>query len=95
MSNNNAINPKHYKVGTFECIDEMILVFGPEKAYDFCVMNAWKYRNRAPYKGHEEEDMMKADEYLKMALEILDKNNMMQQLEFIREPKVARNRYDY
>ena len=27
--------PNHYKQGSFETIDEMIIVFGPQKTYDF------------------------------------------------------------
>lgn len=67
-------NPVHYKMGTFEVIDEMILVFGPARTYDFCIINAWKYRSRALYKGNMEQDMAKADRYLQMAKQIADKN---------------------
>lgn len=67
-------NSEHYQNGSFETIDEMIIVFGPVKTYDFCILNAWKYRARAPYKGHQEEDLMKSDQYLKMAKEIRDRN---------------------
>ena len=52
----------------------MILVFGPQIAFDFCIMNAWKYRARAQYKGKLEEDMAKADTYLVMAKNIADAN---------------------
>lgn len=67
-------NPQHYKHGTFEVIDEMIMVFGPARTYDFCIMNAWKYRSRALYKGNAKQDMDKADRYLQMAKQIADKN---------------------
>ena len=43
--------PQHYKHGSFEAIDEMLIAFGPQATAQFCVMNAWKYRNRAPFKG--------------------------------------------
>lgn len=66
--------PNHYKHGAFETIDEMIIAFGPQRTYDFCIMNAWKYRSRAPYKGNPEQDMKKADQYLKMAKQISDAN---------------------
>lgn len=62
--------PEHYKQGLFEVIDEMLIVFGPEKTATFCKLNAWKYRARAAYKGKFEEDMKKADQYLQMAYEI-------------------------
>ena len=51
-------------------IDEMMIAFGPEAVYHFCICNAWKYKNRAPYKGNFEEDMKKADWYLTKAKEI-------------------------
>lgn len=66
--------PSHYKHGKYEVIDEMLLAFGPQRTYDFCIMNAWKYRSRAPYKGNCEQDMAKADQYMSMAKEIADSN---------------------
>lgn len=66
--------PQHYQHGTFEVIDEMILAFGPARTYDFCIMNAWKYRARAPFKGHMEQDMDKANRYLEMAKQIAEAN---------------------
>lgn len=65
-------DPTHYKQGTFEVIDEMILAFGADRTYDFCIMNAWKYRARAPYKGNAEIDMQKADRYMQMAYRIAE-----------------------
>lgn len=62
--------PAHYKQGTFECIDEMIIVFGIKNTIQFCRMNAWKYRARAPFKGNPEQDMAKANRYLEMAAEL-------------------------
>lgn len=67
-------NPQHYKHGRFEVIDEMLLAFGPQRTYDFCILNAWKYRARAPYKGNAEQDLAKADQYLSMAREIAEAN---------------------
>lgn len=66
--------PEHYKHGTFEVIDEMLMAFGPQKTYDFCILNAWKYRSRAPYKGKLEENMQKANRYMEMAKQIMDNN---------------------
>lgn len=62
--------PDHYCHGMFEVIDEMVIVFGMEKAITFCQLNAWKYRARAPYKNNFEEDMAKANRYLEMAYEL-------------------------
>lgn len=66
--------PSHYKSGPFEVIDEMILAFGPQRTYDFCIMNAWKYRARALFKGKTEQDMDKANRYLEYAKWIADAN---------------------
>lgn len=62
--------PEHYKHGDFETIDEMIIMFGVEAVISYCKVNAWKYRARAPYKGNFEQDMDKANTYLKFALEL-------------------------
>ena len=62
--------PQHYQHGIFEVIDEMIIVFGVEATMQFCRMNAWKYRARAPYKGKMEQDMDKSNRYLEMAYEM-------------------------
>ena len=66
--------PSHYKHGSFETIDEMLLVFGPRMVYDYCIVTAWKYRSRALYKGKPEQDMDKSNRYLEMAKEIADAN---------------------
>lgn len=63
-------DPSHYQHGTFEVIDEMVIMFGMEKTIAFCQLNAWKYRARAPYKNNFDEDMAKADRYLEMAYEL-------------------------
>ena len=64
--------PEHYRHGKYEVIDEMLIVFGPEKTFNFCVINAWKYRARAPFKGKLDEDMKKSSRYLEMAKQIAD-----------------------
>lgn len=77
--------PSHYKQGTFEVIDEMLIVFGPQKTFDFCIMNSWKYRARAPYKEKMEQDMEKSHRYLEMAKRIADKNKFdMPQIHLIK-----------
>lgn len=62
--------PPHYQHGTYEVIDEMIIMFGYEKTINFCELNSWKYRARAPFKGKMEQDMDKANRYLEMAHEL-------------------------
>lgn len=66
--------PNHYKHGDFETIDEMIIMFGVEAVIIYCKINAWKYRARANYKGNFEQDMEKANTYLKFAYEL--ENNL-------------------
>lgn len=65
--------PEHYNHGYMETIDEMILIFGEENVITYCIINAWKYRARAPYKGKLEQDMKKADWYLKKVAELKEK----------------------
>lgn len=57
-------HPSHYTQGGMECIDEMVLIFGIEATMNFCLLNTWKYRKRAPFKGKPEEDIAKSDWYL-------------------------------
>ena len=68
-------HPSHYTYGDgMECIDEMILVFGIEAVMNFCLLNVWKYRKRALYKG-KEEDLKKSDWYLNKYKELKEKQN--------------------
>ena len=49
---NNGVNhPSHYNHGGMETIDKMIKLYGIEKVKAFCELNAFKYRDRAGYKG--------------------------------------------
>ena len=61
----NIKSPEHYKTHEFECIDEMLLAFGEGAVINFCILNAWKYRYRAGSKENAEEDLKKADEYMR------------------------------
>lgn len=69
--------PEHYKTREFECIDEMIIAFGEEAVFNFCVLNAWKYRYRAGSKGNAETDLKKSDEYLRFAYELKGKPELL------------------
>lgn len=63
-------HPKHYcQNDSMECIDEMVAVFGEIKTAHFCLLNVWKYRKRACYKGGV-EDMKKSDWYMKKYIEL-------------------------
>lgn len=63
------INPEHYK-RDIECIEEMIMVFGKEIVYWYCVLNAWKYRYRVLQKGIPQTNIEKSDWYMKKAKEL-------------------------
>lgn len=63
-------HPSHYcQDGGMECIDEMIAIFGKTAVQHFCLLNVWKYRKRAVFKNGE-EDMKKADWYMKKYVEL-------------------------
>lgn len=55
-------HPPHYQ-GKYECIDEMIALFGVEAVKAFCKCNVYKYRFRAANKNGQ-EDLDKADFYM-------------------------------
>lgn len=74
--------PEHYKHGDFETIDEMIIMFGLEATIMYCRINAWKYRARASYKGNFEQDMQKANTYLKFAYELEKKSRNVSLLKY-------------
>ena len=75
--NEDPVNhPSHYTQGGMECIDEMQLVFGKLAIMYFCLLNAWKYRKRAPFKGKPEEDMAKSDWYLAKYKELKEGANI-------------------
>lgn len=63
MENKNNIDPDHYKNNTsIECIDAMIIAFGPHTVINFCICNAWKYIWRWKHKNGI-EDLYKAEWY--------------------------------
>ena len=47
-------HPSHYNHGGMETIDKMIKLYGIEKVKAFCELNAFKYRDRAGYKGNRD-----------------------------------------
>ena len=63
-------HPPHYeREGAMECIDEMLMIFGPLETKIFCKLNAWKYRYRAADKNGK-EDIAKSDWYMNKYKEI-------------------------
>ncbi|MBQ9183648.1 MAG: DUF3310 domain-containing protein [Neisseriaceae bacterium] len=66
MNHDNVQNPQHYtEQGAFECIEIMQLFFSPNEVSVFCLCNAFKYLWRAKYKNNTQEDLQKANWYLK------------------------------
>lgn len=61
-------HPEHYQ-GAFECIDEMIALFGVEAVKAFCRCNVYKYRYRADKKGGA-TDIAKAEWYMRKLLRL-------------------------
>lgn len=71
-SPDNVNHPFHYQ-GKYECIDEMIALFGVDAVRHFCMCNVYKYRFRASRKNGP-EDIEKAEWYMeKLIVEIDDK----------------------
>lgn len=68
IGKNNVDHPSHYQ-GAFECIDEMVALFGVEAVIDFCKCNVYKYRYRATNKNGE-EDVKKAEWYMRKLIEL-------------------------
>lgn len=60
-------SPPHYQNNGVECIDAMIQVFGEDAVRTYARCNAFKYIWRAPYKGKLEEDLSKAQWYLRFS----------------------------
>ena len=58
-SPDNVNHPFHYQ-GKYECIDEMIALFGVDAVRHFCMCNVYKYRFRASRKNGP-EDIEKAE----------------------------------
>lgn len=68
----NVNHPKHYEGNTsLECIDVMILTFGAEAVYHFCICNTFKYLWRHKHKNGK-EDLDKASWYLRKARELVE-----------------------
>ena len=81
-------NPSHYMQHEKECIVEMVILFGWEAAEGFCKCNAWKYRERAPYKGSQERDDKKADWYV-ACLEVVKLHDMSELVQWLEDREAA------
>lgn len=67
----NVNQPSHYLQCSLECIDAMVMAFGVEMVYDFCICNAWKYMWRYKNKNGV-EDVKKARFYINKAKSLID-----------------------
>lgn len=65
-------HPKHYADScSLECIEAMLVAFGAEATFDFCVCNAFKYLWRHKNKNGE-QDIEKANWYVNKAESIFN-----------------------
>lgn len=68
----NVNHPQHYADScSIECIEAMLVAFGAEATFDFCVCNAFKYLWRYKNKNGE-EDIEKANWYVNKAENIFN-----------------------
>ena len=63
-------HPAHYNDYPVEVIDMMIKIFGIQATYNFCLLNAFKYRMRAGHKDNIEQDLAKEQWYLNKCEEL-------------------------
>lgn len=70
VTGDDVINhPEHYTFGKYECIEEMIHLFGIDAVIAFCKCNVYKYRFRAGHKNGA-EDIKKAEWYMGKIIEL-------------------------
>ena len=62
-------SPSHYKIGKYECIEEMIEIFGVEWVKIWCRLNIYKYRYRHTDKDGQ-KDIDKAGKYMDILKEL-------------------------
>ncbi len=77
----NVNHPDHYNQGKYECIDEMITLFGIEAVKSFCKCNVFKYRYRAERKNGA-EDIAKADWYMNKLMELENNPSSEEKVDF-------------
>lgn len=68
QNSDNVNHPFHYQ-GKYECIDEMIALFGVDAVRCFCMYNVYKYRFRADRKNGS-EDIKKAEWHMEKLMEL-------------------------
>ena len=65
-------SPDHYTHGGIETRDYLIAKLGVEGYRSYCYGNVLKYVSRAKFKGKEEQDLRKAEWYLKDMIGLLE-----------------------
>lgn len=68
-ASDNVNHPSYYQ-GKYECIDEMILLFGEEAVKTWARLTVYKYKRRWTGKNGQ-EDLDKADWYLDKLVELI------------------------
>jgi len=63
-------SPKHYTQGDIECIDAMVAAKGLDSVITYCELVAFKYLWRCREKGEYDQDLAKAEWYLKKAIQL-------------------------
>ena len=69
MSNDDVVNPSHYRHGTIECYDALCSMLTQEELRGYLRGNSFKYRWRYRYKGGS-KDLEKARWYEEKLLEL-------------------------
>lgn len=70
----NVNHPSHYKIGEFECFEEMKELFGIPALMDYCRIAVYKYRYRFTKKNGD-EDLKKAGWYMRKLKELESEYN--------------------
>lgn len=63
-------HPSHYQIGGIETIKLLKSVLPKQEYIGFLKGNIIKYRERAPFKGNEEQDYAKARTYMRLLEEV-------------------------
>jgi hypothetical protein len=69
----NVNQPDHYMTGGIEAIDVIAGKLNDDEFVAYCKGNCLKYLMRANYKGKHDEDLLKAEYYLKKAADVIRK----------------------
>jgi len=68
-------HPPHYKQGGVECIKAIHAALGDDGFIAYCKGNVIKYLWRAEHKGNRNEDLAKADWYMRQLLMTAERND--------------------